>query len=525
MKGELYNYKDQMMTQADIAKLEGINRSTLADWFKKTHDMVLAVEGAKKSLAQRNISYYDEVLSLKAISKREEIKFESLKKFYDQTNNIYEAVRLTKEAQLKRNGSILYKGKMMSMSAIALETGLERHALTRYFEQTGDIYKSIELAKIAKDKQHGTIEYKGKVMSITAIADLEDIKRDTLKEYYELYGNIEKAVFITKESQLKRKQALLRGKKASYEELARQFDISVIELDRTINSGISPENLKKKSKKGVSSESQLKYDEESLYKYCLEHSYNYWVINYLIKTYGKTPEEAVKAYVENGQQLPIKWIYEKYSLLFKHLTLNFGLDSNRIVKIMKDNNCGIEEAIKKLIFVSNNNDNDFKLAEISWMEELYDFIKDISTEEYLEVKDTFYITDREEKFIKEKSSLIERINRQLLLYEFAMIIDKWPIDELLEMMDLYGITDDEKESIILDLYTPFKNMVTDPTEEHRERSNMIRNIITDLTISAESVISNTGLSEAEKEEIIRKKTLLMKVMPTERKTSGSSLKQ
>lgn len=215
---------------------------------------------------------------------------------------------------------------MMSMSAIALETGLERHALTGYFEQTGDIYKSIELAKIAKDKQHGIIGYKGKVMSITAIADLEGIKRDTLKEYYELYGNIEKAVFITKESQLKRKQALLRGKKASYEELARQFDISVIELDRMINSGISPENLKKKSKKGVSSESQLKYDEESLYKYCLDHSYNYCVINYLIKTYGKTPEEAVKAYGENGQQLPIKWIYEKYDLLFKHLTLNFVLD-------------------------------------------------------------------------------------------------------------------------------------------------------------------------------------------------------
>ena len=96
MKGELYNYKGQMLTQADIAKLEGINRSTLADWYKKTHDMVLAVEGAKKSLAQRNISYYDEVLSLKAISEREEIKFESLKKFYEQTNDIYEAVRLTK---------------------------------------------------------------------------------------------------------------------------------------------------------------------------------------------------------------------------------------------------------------------------------------------------------------------------------------------------------------------------------------------------------------------------------------------
>lgn len=524
MKGELYNYNGQMMTQADIAKLEGINRSTLADWYKKTHDMILAVEGAKKSLAQRNISYYDEVLSLKAISEKEKIKFESLKKFYEQTNDIYEAVRLTKEAKIKRNGSILYNGKMMSMSAIALETGLERHALTRYFEQTGDIYKSIELAKIAKDKQHGMIEYKGKVMSITAIADLERIKRDTLKEYYELYGNIEKAIFITKESQLKRKQALLRGKKASYEELARQFDISVIEIDRMINNGISPETLNKKNKTGIRSESQLKYDEESLYKYCLDHSFNYWVINYIIKTYGKTPEEAVKAYVENGQQLPIKWIYEKYGLLFKHLTLNFGLDSNRIIKIMKDNNCGIEEAIKKLIFVSNNTNNDFKTAEISWMEELYDFIKDIPTEEYLEVKDIFYITNREEKFIKEKDILIEQINRQLLLYEFAMIIDEWPIEEILEMMDLYDLTEEEKICIVLDLYSPFKNMVIDPTTEYKNRSIFIRNIITNPTITNDSIMLNQNLSELEKKEIIKKRMILLKLNSLEKKTNSSSLK-
>ena len=512
MKGELYEYNSQMLSQASIARLEGINRSTLADWYKKTGDMALAVEGAKKSLAQRNINYNGEILSLKAISEKECIKFESLKKFYEQTNDINEAVKLTKDAKTKRNGSILYNGKMMSMSAISLETGLERHALTRYFEQTCDIYKSIELAKIAKDKQHGTIEYRGNVMTITAIADIEGIKRDTLKEYYELYGNIEKAVFITKESQLKRKQALIRGKKASYEELARQFDISVIELDRMINSGISPEKIKKKEKKGVSSEFQLKYDEESLYKYCLEHSYNYWVINYMIKTYGKTPEEAVNAYVKNGQHLPVKWIYEKYDLLFKHLTLNFGLDSNRIIKIMKDDNYRIEEAIKKLIFISNNKDNDFKVAEINWMEELYDFIKDVPIDEYLDIKETFYITDREEKFINEKSIIINRINRQLLLFEFAIIMDEWSVEEIIEMMDLYNITDEEKFYIVVDLYSPFKNKVINPTEYNKERHDMIRSVITNLSIDNNFILTNKNLSNEEKKEILKKRKILSEII-------------
>lgn len=35
MRGELYEYNGQMMSQADISKLEGINRQTLSDWYKK----------------------------------------------------------------------------------------------------------------------------------------------------------------------------------------------------------------------------------------------------------------------------------------------------------------------------------------------------------------------------------------------------------------------------------------------------------------------------------------------------------
>ena len=520
MKGELYEYNEQLMTQAQIAKLEDINRTTLADWYKKTGDMKKAVEGAKKSLAQRNIPYYDEVLSLKAISEKEKVKFESLKKFYEQTDDIYEAVKLTKEAQQKRNGSILYNEKMMSITAIAALNEIGRQALARYYEQTNDIDKSIEMAKKAKEKQHGTINYKGKIMSLTAIADLEGIKRETLKEYYELYGNIEKAVFITKESQLKRKKALLKGKQASYEELSRQFEISVIEIDEIIKSGKSLDTVEKKIKKGVNSDNQLKYDDDSLYRYCLDHSYNYWVINYMIKTYGKTPEEAVKAYVENGQQLPTKWIYEKYDLLFKHLVLRYGLDSNRIVKIMKDNNCGIKEAIKKLVFRTNNDNNDFKLAEISWMEELFEFVENLSLEEYISIKDTFYITEREEEFLREKTLIIENINRQLLLYELSEVVDIWSIDELTEIMELYKISEEEKNTVILDLYSPFKDMVIDPTLEYKERNELIRNIILDENIDIKSISLNSNLSDKDKSEIIRKRLLLNQIKKQEENTNN-----
>ena len=266
MRGELYEYFGEILSQADIAKKEGINRSTLSDWYKKTGNMIEAVEGAKKSLAQRNIEYNGEILSLKAISVKEDVKFESLKKNWEDTEyDIYKAVKLTKKSQLDRNGSIEYNGKMMTILAISNMEELEHHALGRYYEKTGNIYESVELAKKAKERHNGTIPYKWQMMTITGIANLEKIKRDTLKEYYELYGNIEKAVFITKESQAKRKQALLHGKKATYEELSNYLGISTFNLEKMINDGYSPDEIEKKIKKGVKKEEQLKFNEDSLY--------------------------------------------------------------------------------------------------------------------------------------------------------------------------------------------------------------------------------------------------------------------
>lgn len=516
MKGELYEYNGQMLSQASIAKLEGINRSTLADWYKKTGNMKLAVEGAKKSLAQRNISYNGEILSLKAIAEREKIKFESLKRNYEQTNDIYKAVELTKESQLKRNGSIEYNGKMMTILAISKEEELDYHSLGRYYEKTKDINEAVRLTREAKLKQNGTIEYNGKKMTISAIASLERIKKETLKKYYELYNDIYKAVFITKQSQLKRKKALLRGKKATYDELSKQFGISVLELDKYIESGVTPDEIIKKQKRGVKKEDQILLDDESLYRYCLDHSYNYWTILYLIKVYGKTPEEAITEYEKNGQKIPTKWIYEKYNLLFKHLALNFGLDSNKIIKIVKDNNCSIEEAIQKLVFITNNSNNDFDKAEIDWMEELYYLIKDLTQDEYNSAKKTFFITEREEKYLKEKSSKIELINRYLLLYELANVIEEWSIDELLEIMDLYDITNEEKIIMILDLYSPFSSMIINPTKEYNERQLVIRNYIINSLYSNHDIKSNIYLTEEEKKEIIKKRDILSKIFKDEK---------
>lgn len=474
--------------------------------------MVEAVKGAKESQAQRNIEYNGEILSLKAISEKESIKFESLKKFWEESEkDIYQAVQKTKEAQAKRNGNIPFRGQLLSMTKISEITGLDRHALTRYYEKTGDMEESIKLAQIAKEKQNGTILYKDELRTITGIAELEGIKRDTLKEYFEIYGNIEKAVFITKEGQNKRKQALLRGKKASYDELSKYLGISTIKLEKMIEEGYSPEQIETKIKKGAKKEEQLKIDEDSLYRYCINNSYNYWVINYMIKTYGKTPEESIKIYLENGQQIPTKWIYEKYDILFKHLMLNYGIDSNRIIKIIKDKNCGIEQALEELVFITGNDNNGYKLAEISWLKECYSFLKDLPKEELPKAYDALYIDERELHFLNEKGKIIENISRQLLLFEFSQIIDEWTENEIDEMMVLYGLTDIEKKTIILDLYSPYKNQIINPTKDYIERQQLIKNKIFDDTIDI------SDLTDLEKLEINNKRRKLIKLFSKESK--------
>lgn len=511
MKGELYEYNGQKLSLADIAKDQDVNRTTLMDWYKKTGDMNSAVLGLKKSLAQRNISYNNEILSLKAISEKEKVKFETLKKHYDSTNDIYEAIRLTKESQIKRSGDILYNGKKMTIHAIAVLENVGNAALSKCFESEKDIYAVVEKAKQRQNEHNGTILYNGSLMSITAIAQLENIKRETLKMYYEVYKDIDKAVFITKESQNRHKKASIEGKSATYIEIAKYFDISPITLNQLIESGQTTDEIGNKLETENKLCDTIKICNQSLYSYCLEKSYNYWVIYYLIVECNKTAEEAIDIYLKNGQQMPVYWIYEKYDMLFKHLALSFGLDSNKIIKIMKDNNVNVENAICYLIFISNNRDKDFKLVEIYWMYELYLFLKNQTVAEIKESIKTFYITKRELDFIEEKRLQIKTIKRQLLLHEFSQIIDLWNISELDDMFKLYNITDEEKQSIVLKLYKSNAEKIIDPTEKKANRNLFLEGLILNLTISNEIILSDDELSSEEKEDVVKKRQLLTKI--------------
>lgn len=473
MRGELIEYNGKMMTLNAIAKEENVSRQTLTDWYKKTNNIYEAMNSLKKSLSQRNINYNGEILSLKAIANLENIKFETVKKYYDKCNDIYEAVRLAKESKIKKTGSIEYNGKMMSMTAICELNNVERHAVTRYYEQCGDIYKAIELAKESKEKQNGTIDYKGKKMTITGIANLEGIKRDTLKQYYELYNDIDKAVLLTKESQRRRKESLYRNSNTSVDSFSKRYNLSRLKVERELDNGSTLERIEqdiiKKQKKSF-----LMYDGTSLYKYCIDNGYNYWVISYMIEKYNVDPEEAIYQYRKNGQQIPHKWIYEKYGILFKHLLLKYGFDSNRIIKLINYEGYSLEDAITKLLFIS---DKSLSILESNWLYDLYYLISTSSPNELNNIYEVFFVDDNEKEILRKKHIQIEKIKRDLLLYDISQVIDIWSKDELFEMFTLYDITDKEIITIYTELYQPFNEGVINPTLEHQERIKNINEVI------------------------------------------------
>ncbi len=506
MRGELIEYNGEMLTLNAIAVKENVSRQTLTDWYKRTNNIYEAMNGLRKSLAQRNISYYDEILSLKAISEREKIKFESLKKFYEQCDDIYEAVKLTKSAQAKRNGNILYKGKLMSALSIANMEGIDAKSLRRHFDETNDIELAVQLTIEAKNKQNGTILYNGNLMTITGIANLEGIKRDTLKEFYELYNNIDKAVFLTKESQKRRRQALYKNNPTSIESFSKYYKISVLKLNELIESGLSLDDVEKQIEKNNKPNREIiMYNGQSLYQFCLDHGYNYWVINHIINKYNKTVEEAINEYVLSGQQIPTKWIYEKYNILFKHLMLKFGFDSNRVIKIIKEENCDIEDALIKLIFISDKN---LKSVESNWLEELYRFIKSSNSSELDDIYRTFYVDEREKEILKFKDNQVENIKRELLLFEFSEVIDIWNKNELYEMFDLYNISDAEIITIYSELYMPFIDGVINPSNDNIKIGSCIRKAV----LSNENEYSFSDLNDNQITYCLNKISLIKSII-------------
>lgn len=371
---------------------------------------------------------------------------------------------------------------MLTITEIARRAGPSKTSLKKYYIQTGDIYKAIEMyERKQQEYEDSKIEYKGERKFLVTIAKDEGVAETTLVRYYKKYGNIDKAVYM---AQIKRKRAQkikLQNSSLGLSDLSIILGIKESELINMLTSGMSIDDIKQRkptrTRRGTLKQEKLKLPNgQPLLDFCIENGLNFSCIYYAVNTYGKSIEEAIEEYRKNGQNIPQQWIFEKYGILLKHLLLQNNINSQRVVSYMRKENISISDALEKYVIRRNcrNLDLDYE-----WMHELYGVLTDESmTDEYDDFKSTFFVSEQEEDCIIESYDEIETLQRKLLLYEIAEAFREGVFEESEkgELLRIYDITDKEVETIFLDLYNGFGNKVSLSEPQQKRRT-----IIADIT--------------------------------------------
>lgn len=196
---------------------------------------------------------------------------------------------------------------------------------------------------------------------------------------------------------------------------------------------------------------------QTLLEYCVDNGLNYSFIYRAINTYGKTLEEAVEEYKNNGSNMPNKWIFEKYGLLLRHLMTENSIDIQKVVDYMRKEQISMSEAIEKYIIRRNSRQDNL---DADWMQEVYAVLTDENmSNECDDFKKAFYIDEKEEECVIKSYGEFKNLDRKLLLFEIAEAISEnaFSQEEIQELLQIYEVKPEEIETIFLDLYRKFEN--------------------------------------------------------------------
>jgi len=478
----LIDYNDEKLPIQTIAKKVGIkDAKTLKKYYIETGDIHTAIEKCNQS----KIEYNGEQLTLYAIAKKEGLKSDTLKRYYSKLGDIYDAVEIcAKNRKSAEEAKVKYNGEQRTITSIAKELGISKKTLKKYYKETGDINKAIELYYENKKKaEDSKIQYNGEYKFLKAIARDENVAETTLTRYLQKYNDIDKAVFMAKIQRQKSTQVKVKDGNVNLYDLSIILGVKHSELINSLNRGMTIDEIKEEKQNNIKKiklkqEYNIVSNGQTLLEYCVENSLNYTFIYRAINTYGKTLEEAVKEYKEKGSKMPNKWIFEKYGVLLRHLMLNSKIDIQKIIGYMRKEQISMNEAIEKYIIRTNAKAG--KL-DADWMQEVYSVLTDENNkEEYEEFKKTFYIDEVEEECINKSKYEIETIERKLLLFEITEAIENniFKSEEVPGLLQIYEVQPNEIEIMFLDLYNNFESGILVGNEQPQLKR---RNIVNDIT--------------------------------------------
>ena len=120
--------------------------------------------------------------------------------------------------------TIEYNGEMLTITAIAQKENLPKTSLDRRYKQTGNIYEAVSICKENLIKK---IEYNGEFLPLKTIAKKEGIAPDSLRKTFKQTGDIYEAVKTCKENQAKHSGDIeYNGEKLTLAAIAKKEGIS-----------------------------------------------------------------------------------------------------------------------------------------------------------------------------------------------------------------------------------------------------------------------------------------------------------
>lgn len=510
-QASLIDFNGEKLAIQTIAKKVGIkDAKTLKKYYEQTGDIYEAIKKCNES----KIEYNGELLTLDAIAKKEGLKRDTLEKYYNEIGDINEAVRICLENKKKREDTkVIYHGEKRTITSIAKELKIDKSTLKKYYEQTGDIEQAIALYNNNKQNaEESKIEYKGERKFLKTISREEDVAETTLTRYFQKYGNIDKAVFMAKIQRQKSRSVKLQKGKVNLYDLSVILGIKYSELINSLNSGMTIEEIKAQNQ---NKDKRMKLKQEytklsngqTLLEYCVDNGLNYSFIYRAINTYGKTLEEAVEEYRNNGSNIPNNWIFKKYGVILRHLMTSNGINIQRVVYYMRKEQISMNEAIEKYIIRKNAQD---KKLDADWMQELYGVLTDENmADKYEEFKKTFFVDQEEEECITKSHREIQAAERKFLLFEIAEVIrdNVFSQDELPELLQVYEIKPDEIETIFLDLYSKFDDgIMLGDNQPEAQRRNVLNDITRKWyylgTDDRKRILSENNVNDVERKMII-----------------------
>jgi hypothetical protein len=387
------------------------------------------------------------------------------KKLRQEKQEIKRKAKAEKDAQREaKRTDYIYEGKVYhTIKELSLVTGIYGKKLAYLLKEYDN---NLDVALKAQEEN---VLYRFDDKSFKSIYELSKytgIIDTRLGRYLKRYdGDAEKAIFMIRLADSRMKEIELDETNLTTQDLAIVLGIKHMELLSMLNSGKTIEEIRKeipqkKEREFVPRGKVHTINGESLSEYCTKHRINYSCIYYLIKTYGKTPEEAIANYKRSGQKVPESWIFEKYGVLLKHLLLNEGISSKKIVEMMRANGISFKDAIEN--YIVDEKAKEDKLDRY-WMREVYSFLNSeyLSDTEKQDFEKTFMINAKEKLCIEKAKEKIDEVERKLLLTEILTSIrDKdFSEKEMVDLMILYGITQDEIKTMFLDFDADFNDKI------------------------------------------------------------------